>query len=52
MQVFDRQILEISDTNETLIFTVTPYIAHRGAHIGIPENSLPAIEKAIDFQLF
>ena len=23
-------------------------IAHRGAHIGIPENSLPAIQKAID----
>lgn len=23
-------------------------IAHRGAHVGIPENSLPAIQKAID----
>ena len=26
----------------------TYVIAHRGAHIGIPENSLPAIQKAID----
>lgn len=26
----------------------TYIIAHRGAHIGIPENSLPAIQKAID----
>ncbi|MEI8114638.1 MAG: glycerophosphodiester phosphodiesterase family protein [Bacteroidia bacterium] len=23
-------------------------VAHRGAHVGIPENSLPAIQKAID----
>ncbi len=23
-------------------------IAHRGAHVGIPENSLPAFQKAID----
>lgn len=26
----------------------TYVIAHRGAHVGIPENSLPAIQKAID----
>jgi|GEM_PF-3563182 len=26
----------------------TYVIAHRGAHVGIPENSLPAYQKAID----
>ena len=46
-----KVLAEVKDYFPKPRFGNTYVIAHRGAHIGIPENSLAAIQKAIDLGL-